>query len=167
MHLSLLPISIWMMKNHNLLSTLYPPSQCHLLSSPHARFDKPFSSSTPLHPKALMVSQLQYLKPVPANLHLFSTTSFSFPSLLVYFFLLGNLPTFSLSPKKGRSLILRTIAQLQSLHSSLWLWRLSSPNNCLPYLKQTTFFLNTSMPFNKPDLLVTFWLTLFILDPLL
>ena len=28
--------------------------------------------------------------------------SFSFPTLLVYFLLLGNLPTFSLSPKKGQ-----------------------------------------------------------------
>ena len=53
LHLSLLQIPIWMMKNPNLLSTLHPPSQCHLLSSPHARLEKPFSSSTPLNPKAL------------------------------------------------------------------------------------------------------------------
>ena len=58
--------------------------------------------------------------------------------------------------KTGTSLTRRTIVQLQPLHPSLRLWRLSSPNNCLPSLKLTTFFLITSMAIDKPDLLVTF-----------
>ena len=59
-------------------------------------------------------------------------------------------------PKKVTNLTLQTIALLQSLLSSLRLWRPSSPNNCLPTLKQTAFFLITNMGFDKPDLLVTF-----------
>ena len=145
-----------MMKNSNLISTLRPPSQCHLLISLHARFEKPFSSSTPLNPKAPMVFQLSLLNPVPLNSPLFSTNFFSFPTQLVHFIFLGDLPKFSLSPKKGTSLTLRTIAQLQSLHSSPRQWRLSSPKNCLSSLKQTTIFLITSLAFDKPGLLVAF-----------
>ena len=59
-------------------------------------------------------------------------------------------------PKKVTNLTLQTIALLQSLLSSLRLWRLLSPNNCLLSLKQTTFFLTISMGLDKPDLPGTF-----------
>ena len=59
-------------------------------------------------------------------------------------------------PKKVKNLTLQTIALLQSLLSSLRLWRPLSPNNCLPFLKQTTFFLTISMGLDKPDLPGTF-----------
>ena len=59
-------------------------------------------------------------------------------------------------PKKGENLTLQTIALLQSLLSSLRLWKPLTPNNCLPFLKLAAFFLITSMAFNKPNLLVTF-----------
>ena len=98
-----LPIPIWMKKNQSLFSTLLPPSPCFLSNPLHAGFVKPFSSSTPLNLKALIVSQLQFLNHVPLNSPLFSTGSFSFPTLLVYFRLFGNLPMFSLSPKRGKS----------------------------------------------------------------
>ena len=57
--------------------------------------------------------------------------------------------------------------KLQSLHSSLKLWRLSSLNNFLPSLKQTIFSLITSMAFEKPGLLVVFLLMLSMSGPLL
>ena len=58
-------------------------------------------------------------------------------------------------PKKVTNLTLQTIANLQSLLSSLRLWRPLSPNNCLPSLKQTTF-LTINMGFDKPGLPVNF-----------
>ena len=69
-------------------------------------------------------------------------------------------------PKKATSLIYSTIVPLQSLHSSLKLWRPSSLNNFLPSLKQTIFFL-ISMAFEKPGLLVIFLLMLSMSGPLL
>ena len=59
-------------------------------------------------------------------------------------------------PKKVTNLTLQTIVLLKSLFSSLRLWRPLLPNNCLPSLKQKTFFLITNMGFDKPDLPVTF-----------
>ena len=44
------------------------------------------------------------LKTCSLNSHLFSTNSFSLPTLSVYFHLLGSLPTFSLSPRRGEVL---------------------------------------------------------------
>ena len=67
-----------------------------------------------------------------------------------------NLATLSLSPKKVTTLTIQIIALLQSLLSSLKLWRPLSPNNCLPSLKQTIFFLTIKMDFDKPHLPVTF-----------
>ena len=74
---------------------------------------------------------------------------------------LGIFPSWKLAhvfpiPKKVTNLTLQTIGLLQSLLSSLRLWRPLSPNNCLPSLKQTTFFLTISMGLDKPDLLGTF-----------
>ena len=68
-------------------------------------------------------------------------------------------------PKKATSLIHSTIVPLQSLHSSLKQWRPSSQNNFLPSLKQTIFFLITSMAFEKPGLLVIFLLMLSMSGP--
>ena len=96
------------------------------------------------------------LKPVPLNSPLFSTSFSNFPTFLVFSLPLGNSLTFSLSPKKVTNLTLQTITLLQSLLSSLRLWRPISPNNCLPSLKQTTFFLTINMGFDKPGLPVTF-----------
>ena len=96
------------------------------------------------------------LSPVPLNSPLFSTSFSNFATILVFSLPLGNSPTFSLSPKKVTTLTLQTIALLQSLLSSLRLWRPLSPKKCLPSLKQTTFFLITNMGFDKPDILVTF-----------
>ena len=59
-------------------------------------------------------------------------------------------------PKKVTNLTLQTIALLQSLLSSLRLWRPLSPNNCLLSLKQTIFFLTIIMGLDKPDLPGTF-----------
>ena len=59
-------------------------------------------------------------------------------------------------PKKVKNLTLQTITLLQSLLSSLRLWRPLSPSNCLLSLKQTTFLLIITMGFDKPDLPVTF-----------
>ena len=59
-------------------------------------------------------------------------------------------------PKKVTNLTLQTIALLQSLLSSLRLWRPLSPNNCSPSLKQTALFLIINMGFDKPDLPVIF-----------
>ena len=59
-------------------------------------------------------------------------------------------------PEKVTNLTLQTIALLQSLPSSLRLWGPLSPNNCLPSLKQTTFFLTISMGSDKPNLSGTF-----------
>ena len=50
-------------------------------------------------------------------------------------------------PIKGTNLTLETIAVLQSLLSSLRLWRPLSPNNCLFSLKLTTLFLTTSVTY--------------------
>ena len=79
----------------------------------------------------------------------------------------GNKPTSFLSQKKVTSLILSTIVQLQSLHSSLKQLRPSSLSNFLPSLKQTIFSLITSMAFEKPGLLVIFLLMLSMTGPLL
>ena len=59
-------------------------------------------------------------------------------------------------PKNVTNLTLQTITLLQSLLSSLRLWKPLSPNNCLISLKQTTFFLTISMGLDKPDLPGTF-----------
>ena len=59
-------------------------------------------------------------------------------------------------PEKVTNLTLQTITLLQSLLSSLRLWRPLSPDNCLPSLKQTTFLLTISMGLDKPDLPGTF-----------
>ena len=80
----------------------------------------------------------------------------NFPTILAFSLPLGNLPTFSLSPKKVTNLTLQTITLLQSLLSSLRLWRPLSPNNFLLSLKQTTFSLTISMGLDKPDLPGTF-----------
>ena len=66
---------------------------------------------------------------MPLNSPLSSTSFFNFPTILVFSFPLGSLPTFSLSPKKVTNLTLQTIALLQSLPSSL---RLSDPSNYRP-----------------------------------
>ena len=63
-------------------------------------------------------------------------------------------------PKTVTNLIHSSIVPLQSLHSYLKQWRPLSLNNFLPSLKQTIFSLNTSMAFEKPDLLVIFLLML-------
>ena len=54
-HQPLLPIPILMSKISNFLSTPYPPSQCPLLSSLHAKSRKSFFSSTPPNLVNLMV----------------------------------------------------------------------------------------------------------------
>ena len=72
-----------------------------------------------------------------------------------------------LSQKKATSLILSTIVQLQSLHSSLKQWRPSSLNNFLLSWKQTIFSLITSMAFEKPGQWVIFLLMLSMSGPLL
>ena len=65
------------------------------------------------------------------------------------------------------SLIHSTIAQLQSLHSSVKQWRPSLLSNFLPSWKQTIFSLITSMAYEKPGLLVIFLLMLSMSGPLL
>ena len=57
----------------------------HPLSSPHEKSAKPFSSSTPPNPKALMVFQLYFSKPVLLNLPLFLTNYSSFPTIFAHF----------------------------------------------------------------------------------
>ena len=141
-------------------------SLCHPLSSPHKKSAKPFCL-TPPNPKALMVFQQQFSKPVLLNLPLFLTNYSSFPTLLAHFPPHGNKPTSFISQKKATSLIHSTIVPLQSLHSSLRQWRLSSLTNFLPSLKQTIFSLITSMAFQKPGLLVIFLLMLSMSGPLL
>ena len=86
---------------------------------------------------------------MPLNLPLFSTSFSNFPTILVFSLPLGNSSTFFLSSKKVTNLTLQTIALLQSLLSSLRLWRPLSPHNCLPSLKQRTFFLTINMGFDK------------------
>ena len=86
---------------------------------------------------------------MPLNSPLFSASFSNFPTILVFSLPLRNLPTFSLSPKKVKNLTLQTITLLQSLFSSLRLWRPLSPNNCLLSLKQTTFFLPINVGFDK------------------
>ena len=70
-------------------------------------------------------------------------------------------------PIKGENLSHSTIVPLQSLHSSLKLWRPTSLSNFLPSLQQTIFSLITSMAFKKPGLLVIFLLMLSMSGPLL
>ena len=72
-----------MMKSPNLLYTLHPPSQCCLLSSLHASFEKPFSSSTPLNPRApaiVLESFAPELAPVLNKLFKLSYSVGIFPS---------------------------------------------------------------------------------------
>ena len=155
---SLSPTPTWTTKGSNLIISPLQNLLCHPLSSPHEKFAKPFSSLTPPNPKALMVFQQQFSKPVLLNLPLFLTNYSSFPTLLAHFPARGNKPTSFLSQKKATSLIHSTIVPLQSLHSSLKLWRTSSLSNFLPSLKQTIFSLITSMAFEKPGLLAIFLL---------
>jgi len=96
------------------------------------------------------------LKFCAPELPLFSTSCSNFLTILVLFLPLGSSPTFSLFPTKMTSLTFHTIALLQALVSSLRLWRPLSPNNCLPSLKQTIFFLTIKMDFDEPHLPVTF-----------
>ena len=63
------------------------------------------------------------LKPVLLNLNLILANYSSFPTLLAHFPPRGNKPTSFLSQKKATSLIHSIIVPLQSLHSSLKLWR--------------------------------------------
>ena len=121
----------------------------------------------PPNPKALMVIPAIVLKtcapelaPILDKLFQLSYTLGTFPTSwkLAHVFPI---------PKKVASVILSTIVQLQSFHSSLKQWRPSPLNNFLPSLKQTIFFLITSVAFEKPGLLVFFLLMLSMSGPLL
>jgi len=154
-HQPLLPIPILMTKISKLLSTPHPPSQCPLLSFLHKvrqvllQLNTSKSSSPDGIPAIVPKSCAPELASLLNKLFQLSyNLGISLP--------LGNSPTFSLSPKKVKNLTLQTITLLQSLLSSLRLWRPLSPNNCLPSLKQTAFFLIINMGFDKPDLPVTF-----------
>ena len=138
-----------MTRNPNLLSTPQPPSQCPPIRSLHAKSGKPLFSSTPPNLVDLMLYCAPELAPALKKLFQLSYNLGIFPSFrkLAHVFLI---------PKKVKNLTLQTIALLQSLLSSLRLWRPLSPNNCLPSLKQTTFFHTISMGLDKPDLPGTF-----------
>ena len=76
------------------------------------------------------------------NLPLFLRNYSSFPTLLAHFPPRGNKPTSFLSQEKATSLIHSTIVPLQSLHSSLKLWRPSSQSNFLPSFLETNNLLS-------------------------
>ena len=100
LHQSLPLIPTRTTKFSNLTTPPLQNSLCHPLSSPHEKSAKPFSSSKSPNPKALMVLQQQFSKPVLLNLPLFLTNYFSFPTLLVHFLPPGNWPMSFLSQKR-------------------------------------------------------------------
>ena len=73
---------------------------------------------------------------------LFLTNYSSFPTLFTHFPPRGNKHTSILSQKKATSLIHSTIVPLQSLHSSLKLWRPSSLSNFLKSILETNNLLS-------------------------
>ena len=100
LHQSLPPTPTWTTKGSNHITSPLQSSPCHPLSSPHEKSAKPFSSLTPPNPKALVVFQQQFSKPVLLNLPLFLTNYSSFPTLLAHFPPHGNKPASFLSQKR-------------------------------------------------------------------
>ena len=83
------------------------------------------------------------------NLPLFLTNYSSFPTLLAHFPPRGNKPTSFLSQKKATSPIHSTIVPLQSLNSSLKLWRLFITKQLLTFLETSNLLSDHQYGFRK------------------
>ena len=156
LHLPLLPIPISITKDPSLLSTLHPPSQCPIFKFSTRKVRRvllQLNSSKCKGPDGLLAIVLKScaskLASVINKLFQLSYNRGIFPSSW------KHAHVFTV-PIKGTNLTLEAIAVLQSLLSSLRLWRPLSPNNCLFSLKLTIFFLTTRMALDKPDLQVNF-----------
>ena len=94
-------LSMWMTKNPNLFSTLLPPSQYHLSKFSKRKVHKILPQLNTSKSKGPDGISAIVHKSCALNSSLFPTNFFSFLTLLGYFLLLGNLPKFFISPKRG------------------------------------------------------------------
>ena len=146
---SLPPIQTWTTKESNLITSPLQNSQCHPLGSPKGKIrqtllqlDTSRSKGPDGIPAIVLKTCAPELAPILNKLFQLSYTLGTFPTSW------KQAHVFPI-PKKATNLIHSTIVPLQSLHSSLKLWRPSSLNNFLPSLKQTIFSLITSMAFES------------------